>query len=151
MDIVCKRCNSKTIVKNGFVRNLQRYRCKECLCNFVSTDKRKKLENEPKRMLALMMYGLGKCSFRMIGRILNVSNVSVLKWIRKMTDTIPEPKIDETITDIEIDEMWHFLKKSLKNYGLSEQLMELQKKPLTGLQERETIKQLRSYMKSSHI
>jgi transposase len=151
MDIKCKRCNSKEIVKNGFVRDQQRYKCKDCKCNFVLTDKRKKLENEPKKMLAIMMYGLGKCSFRMIGKILGVSNVSVLKWIRNIVNEIPEPEIQNNVTDIEIDEMWHFLKKNLKSSGLLEQSMELQRKPLAGLRESVTIKRLRDYMKNSHI
>ena len=38
----CKNCYSDQIIKNGFVRSKQRYRCKSCGCNFVpsgSTDK----------------------------------------------------------------------------------------------------------------
>jgi len=134
MDIKCKRCNSKKIIKNGFVREVQRYRCKECECNFITSDDRKKKENEPKKALAIMLYGLGRCSFRMIGRILNVSYVSVLKWIKSMTNSIPEPEVSENVIDVEFDEMWHFLKKSLKNYGLSERYVVLQKELLDGLQ-----------------
>ena len=33
-EIICKGCGASDYVKNGYVRGLQRYRCKECGCNF---------------------------------------------------------------------------------------------------------------------
>lgn len=37
---VCKNCGSTHIVKNGFVRKKQRYRCNKCGFNFVEGDGR---------------------------------------------------------------------------------------------------------------
>ena len=34
----CKNCHSDQVIKNGFVRSKQRYRCKSCGCNFVLSD-----------------------------------------------------------------------------------------------------------------
>lgn len=34
--MVCKRCGSKEVTKNGKIRNKQRYKCKKCGLNFVS-------------------------------------------------------------------------------------------------------------------
>ena len=36
-EIICKRCQATDYVKNGIVRGLQRYRCRNCSCNFTST------------------------------------------------------------------------------------------------------------------
>ncbi|WP_297849549.1 hypothetical protein [uncultured Desulfovibrio sp.] len=37
---VCKNCGLTHIVKNGFVRKKQRYRCNKCGFNFVEGDGR---------------------------------------------------------------------------------------------------------------
>jgi len=42
----CKNCGSIKYVKNGKVRGLQRYRCKECKYNFVEGDRRKKAKQK---------------------------------------------------------------------------------------------------------
>jgi transposase len=36
----CKRCGSEEHVKNGLMRNKQRYRCKDCGLNFTDTPPR---------------------------------------------------------------------------------------------------------------
>ena len=36
-EIICKRCQATDYVKNGIVRGLQRYRCRNCSCNFTAT------------------------------------------------------------------------------------------------------------------
>ena len=40
--IYCKSCKKSGYVKNGFVRGLQRYKCKFCNCNFTNTLQRSK-------------------------------------------------------------------------------------------------------------
>ncbi|WP_407651253.1 transposase-like zinc-binding domain-containing protein [Candidatus Bandiella euplotis] len=37
MNTECKKCSSSKYVKNGNIRGMQRYKCKECGCNFTST------------------------------------------------------------------------------------------------------------------
>ena len=68
-------------VKNGVVREVQRYKCKECGCNYTIGFE-ECLAKEKKRRFALSLYweGLG---FHLIGRLLRVSYVAVLKWVRK--------------------------------------------------------------------
>ena len=38
--IPCKNCKETNIIKNGFVRNKQRYHCQTCGYNFVLGDAR---------------------------------------------------------------------------------------------------------------
>ena len=61
--------------------------------------------------------------FRVIGRILNVSNVSVLRWIQsagEQVKTYLNSSLPDNLHEIEIiemDEMWHFTIKKNENYG----------------------------------
>ncbi|MCP4487492.1 MAG: IS1 family transposase, partial [Gammaproteobacteria bacterium] len=76
----CPKCSSSAGIKSGKIKGKQRYKCKKCSYHYTvqqkSTAKPKELK---KYALQLYLEGLG---FRSIGRILNVSNVSVLNWIR---------------------------------------------------------------------
>jgi len=56
----------------------QRYRCKICGFNYTTGFRGKPLEVR-QQALKLYLEGLG---FRAIGRILGVSNVTVLNWVR---------------------------------------------------------------------
>ena len=61
--------------------------------------------------------------FRVIGRILNVSNVSVLRWIQsagEQVKTYLNSSLPDNLHEIEIiemDEMWHFTIKKNESYG----------------------------------
>src|ERR1700712_4089599 len=53
----------------------------------------------------------GHMSFGMIGRILGVSDVSVLRWVRAEAEALPEPAVPADVKVLILDEMWHFVKK----------------------------------------
>ena len=84
---MCPKCKSENRVKNGFFKGKQRYKCKQCGCNFTVTYQ-ENAEKEKKRRFALSMYleGLG---FHSIGRLLGVSHVSVINWVRKYGQNLP--------------------------------------------------------------
>jgi len=98
----------------------QRYRCKGCGYHFTTT-KQRGISLE-KKLLALKLYkeGLG---FRSIGRVIGVSNVAVLNWVRAAGELMKEQVLSYTPSDIEeleiieLDEMWHYTKKNSKNCG----------------------------------
>ena len=54
----CKNCRSQQIVKNGFIRSKQRYRCKTCGYNFVSGDGRTNPQTVVKRAFAVILMSL---------------------------------------------------------------------------------------------
>jgi transposase-like protein len=121
----CPKCNSDAYTKDGIVKAKQRYKCKKCNYRYTveikSTAKPKELKK-----LALILYleGLG---FRSIGRILEVSNVSVLNWIRGFGKSVLELKSDNEIEVVEMDEMHTYIgqKKTTAGYGLL--LIEMEK------------------------
>jgi len=60
-EIRCKKCSSTSCVKRGYIRNNQRYKCKECGCNFKIGDSRGKVSPEAK--------ALGMCQYEQIVRL----------------------------------------------------------------------------------
>ena len=120
-EIICKRCQATDYVKNGIVRGLQRYRCRPCGCNFTAT----KARGMPAaaKALATLLYAMGNMSFCGIARLLNVSDVAVLKWVRKEAEALPAPEMPANVEIVMLDEMHHFLKKSQKSYGFGERMI----------------------------
>ena len=88
---------------------MQRYKCRACGCRFTDTPARgKPLEM---KALALLLYAMGNMSFCSIARILGVSDVAVLNWVRNEARQLPEPSVAAERVIITLDEIWHFLKK----------------------------------------
>ena len=114
--VICKKCGYEHCVKNGKVRDVQRFKCKFCGCNFISGDKREKITPEG-RALAILLYGRGKASYGFIAKLLKISSVAVMKLIKRTADRLPEPEIDASIKEVSFDEMWHFIKKKNASYG----------------------------------
>ncbi len=69
------------------------------------------------KAMAVLLYAMGNMSFGMIGRILGVSDVSVLRWVRAEAEALPEPAIPADVKVLVIDEMWHYVKKSQVSFG----------------------------------
>jgi IS1 family transposase len=66
------------------------------------------------KALATLLYAMGNMSFCSIARLLGVSDVAVLKWIRSEARKLPEPKVESEPVILMLDEMWHFIQKTRK-------------------------------------
>ncbi len=115
---ICKKCGSDKNIKSGKVNHKQRYEWKECGCHFVEGDDRTNDKIKAKKALCVLFYSLGKCSFRMLAKIFDTHPSLVYKWVTEAADRLPQPEISDDITEIEFDEMWHFIKSKKTNYGL---------------------------------
>ena len=114
----CPKCNSDKKVKDGIAKQKQRYKCKECNFRYtVASGSKGKPLHLRKMDLQLYLEGLG---FRSIGRILGVSNVTVLNWIRAFGEQVAELKSAEQVVYAEMDEMHTYVgqKKAINGYGL---------------------------------
>ena len=111
----CKRCGSLNYRKNGKVRGKQRYYCEDCGHNFAEGDKRT-TQGYPLeiKQIAIQLYLLG-LGFRAIGRFLEVSNVSVLNWVREAGEEEKLTPLPSEIAVMELDEMWHYCQKKEKS------------------------------------
>ena len=130
MGLRCKRCGSEEHVKNGFMRGKQRYRCRACGLNFTDTPPR----GMPLRVkvTAVLLY-LSGLSMNRTAKLLGVSTPSVMAWIEQFAEVYaqrPEPEGRAVV--VELDEMWHFLKKSPPNSGSGRLGIVLQGEWLTG-------------------
>jgi transposase len=115
MGLRCKGCGGGEQVKNGFMRGEQRYRCKGCGLNFTDTPPR----GMPLRVKveAVLLYVSG-LSMNRTAKLLGVSTPTVQAWIEKFAEIYaqkPEPEGRAVV--VELDEMWHYLKKSGTSSG----------------------------------
>lgn len=78
--LTCPKCNNDTYVKSGVIKGRQRYKCKKCSYNFTVQKQGKKI-NDYYVTKALQLYIEG-ISYREIERILGVSHVSVMNWVK---------------------------------------------------------------------
>jgi len=135
----CPRCQSSSRVKSGFMKGTQRYKCKSCGCNYT-VDYGAVDNKERKRRFALSMYleGLG---FHSIGRLLGVSHVSVLNWVRKYGRELESIRNPRPCKVMELDEMHSYVghKKTTDGFGLG--LIEMPDNTLIWLSETEVPEQ----------
>ena len=115
MGLRCKGCGGEEHVKNGLMRSKQRYRCKACGLNFTDTPPR----GLPLRVKveAVLLY-LSGVSMNRTAKLLGVSTPTVQAWIERFAQVYaqkPEPEGRAVV--VELDEMWHYLKKSRTSFG----------------------------------
>jgi transposase len=113
----CPKCKNSESTKDGVVKKKQRYKCKSCGYHYtVELKSTSKSKNTKRQALELYLEGLG---FRSIGRFLNVSHVSVYKWIKSYGRNLEDLKSDEKIEVVEMDEMHTYIghKKTTAGFG----------------------------------
>jgi len=99
-DLECVRCHSEKIVKAGYVSEKQRHKCKCCGYFFTKNSKSKPYSI---KRLAIELY-LEGMSYRLISKILKVSDVAILKWIKGIgSDLEKYRKRDRKIEQIRIE------------------------------------------------
>src|SRR4051795_7048804 len=103
MGLGCKRCGSEDHVKNGLMRNKQRYLCKACGLNFTDTPARGKPLALKAAAVLLYVSGL---SMNRTAQLLGVSTPTIQAWLEQFAATYaqkPEPEGRAVV--IELDEM----------------------------------------------
>lgn len=72
-----------------------------------------------KKALAIILYSLGKASFGMLGKIFGVNLSLTYRWVRDEAEKLHEPVISGEISEMEFDEMWHFIGSKKTREGSS--------------------------------
>ena len=126
----CPKCTHQHVVKAGKARGKQRWLCRGCGYQWTRTTPR----GRPlwQKSLAVFLYCHG-LSMNALAKMFGVHASSVLQWIRRFAmehSAKPEP-VGKAIV-LEIDEMWHFLKKNGTNSGSGRLLIVIQATSLTG-------------------
>jgi transposase len=124
----CPRCESVT-TKNGFVKEVQRWRCKTCKFQFTRlTPKGKPLWM---KLLASLLYISGN-SLNSIAKNLGVSTPSVLEWVKAFARVNYEKPQPTSAVVVELDEMWHFIQSKKENCGFGKPFIVMTGNSLTG-------------------
>src|SRR5690348_10389157 len=92
MGLRCKRCGSEEHVKNGLMRNKQRYLCKGCGLNFTDTPARGKPLALKAAAVLLYVSGL---SMNRTAQLLGVSTPTIQAWLEQVAAAYaqkPEPE-----------------------------------------------------------
>ncbi|MBR9854859.1 MAG: IS1 family transposase [Algicola sp.] len=77
----CPNCSYTEFTKAGIIKERQRYKCKSCSYYFTVPKLGKQIDDYfVNKALQLYLEGL---TYREIERILGVSHVSVMNWVRK--------------------------------------------------------------------
>jgi len=53
----------------------------------------------------------------MLGKLFGRNRSLIYRWIREAGLSMPEPVIDGSISEIEFDELWHFLQSKKQDLG----------------------------------
>ena len=132
MDKTCPYCQSEHLIKNGSSYGVPKWKCKDC--GRQTSFKPPRGEPAWKKDTAVLLYTLG-LSMNAIAQQLGVSTPSILNWIRAHAATQaprPQPEPGEEVVVMELDELWHFLKKKRTNSGSGWLLIALADASLTG-------------------
>jgi transposase-like protein len=77
----CPKCESYRIIRSGIIQEKQRYQCKQCNYYFTVEKLGKRIDSYyVTKALQLYIEGI---SAREIERLLGISHVSVMNWVRQ--------------------------------------------------------------------
>ena len=85
--IACPKCKSEELAKSGIVKGRQRYRCKTC--NYFFTVLKDGKNIDPYYVIKALQLFIEGVTYREIERILGISHVSVMNWVKKYHVTAP--------------------------------------------------------------
>ncbi len=112
----CPRCQGSNYIKYGIVNNRQRYRCKSCSYNYTVLERGRARELK-KMALLLYLEGFG---FKFIERMLGVSNVTVMGWIKRYGRNLEHLRSNKDIDVVKVDNFNNYIasKTIILGYGL---------------------------------
>ncbi len=105
----CPTCHSDRVIRHGSAAGKPKKQCKQCGYQYTHTTPR----GQPlaTKINAVLWY-LSGLPMNRIAFLLRVSAQAVLTWIRDFaTDFYEKPAPSGRTIVLELDEMWHYLKK----------------------------------------
>lgn len=84
----CPRCNFTKFVKAGVVQNRQRFKCKGC--GYYFTVNKQGKEIDPYYVIKALQLYIEGVSYREIERLLGISHVTVMNYVKKYHIKAPE-------------------------------------------------------------
>jgi putative transposase len=109
-DMKCKYCESESVIKKGFVKEKQLYKCKDCGRRFFNNGKFAKMRTNKNVIVAALNFYFDGLSLRKAQRNLKqifgerVSQVTILNWMKKYSKLVKE--YVTTLTP-QLSGLWH--------------------------------------------
>jgi len=106
----CKYCGSENVIKKGFVKKKQLYKCKDCGRRFFNNGRFAKMRTDKKVIVAALNFYFDELSLRKAQRNLaqifdeRVSQVTILNWMKKYSKLVKE--YVTTLTP-QLSGLWH--------------------------------------------
>lgn len=76
--MICKRCSKTNVIKAGFTRGEQRYKCKDCGLHFVKQYTRLN-ENDRLRAFRFCAYGV---PMNTVAKMFCVTATTITRWVK---------------------------------------------------------------------
>ncbi|HAI84435.1 MAG TPA: hypothetical protein DCL43_12280 [Chitinophagaceae bacterium] len=117
--LFCPKCKHNENVKAGVLDGRQRYKCKHCSYHFTTEKEGKQID--PYYVVKALQLYIEGVSYREIERILGVSHVSVMNWVKKHRIKAPDQyAYRPTYKVMNISELAVFMSNpaNLKNSGM---------------------------------
>lgn len=87
-EISCPKCGHQEVTKSGVVKGRQRYKCRNCKYFFTVLKDGKNID--PYYVIKALQLYMEGVSYREIERILGISHVTVINWVKKYNIQAPE-------------------------------------------------------------
>ncbi len=113
----CTHCNSERFVKNGKIKQKQRFLCKNCNKTFYDQEKSRYTDDFKRECLHFYLRGTG---IRAIAEVKKMPHSLLIHWIKTAAKNTKEKLRQELekvekIDVLEIDELCTYVKKNLLN------------------------------------
>ena len=86
--IACPKCHGEELIKSGVISGRQRFRCKHCSYSFTVLKEGKKID--PYYVIKALQLYIEGVTYREIERILGISHVTIMNWVKKYNVKAPE-------------------------------------------------------------
>ncbi|MDR1190163.1 MAG: hypothetical protein LBK60_00675 [Verrucomicrobiales bacterium] len=115
--MACPHGHTVRVVKNGQSQHgWQRFLCRECQSTFGADKPRRPPPALKEQTIALYLEGVG---FRAIGRLLGISNVTPVKWVRLRTRQLILASVKpQEVTHLQCAEVCTYLAKKRLSLAL---------------------------------
>jgi hypothetical protein len=116
---ICPKCKQDEICKSGIIKSRQRYLCKKC--NYYFTVEKEGKSIDPYYVIKALQLHIEGVTYREIERILGVSHVSVINWVKKYKIKVPENyDYHPTYKVLNHEELIEYMSKvgNIKNQGM---------------------------------
>jgi len=140
--LTCKKCGSDRTVKSGVIGGRQRFRCKDCGCNFRFGDKRTNEKIATKKALCVLLYSTKRYSYRELGKLFQTDHALIYRWIRDFDKHLPKRKRSCNVKQFEFDELRRFVGLKKEEFEPLKQLFKVHENLLSEYSINEIIRYL---------